>query len=76
MSTVRLILMHRKSGWHVWQDGQMSAGYHTKADAISSARVTASLEERRGVTVEISVDEPEDGVPLIYRSGDDSSPMA
>jgi hypothetical protein len=68
MLTAKYFVIRRNGAWFVTIDGTQSQPYGTEAEAVAAAISTAQIEERAGTIAEVSVDEPEDGIPLVYRT--------
>ncbi len=66
------LVLRRSAQWWVTIDGERSGPFVSEKAAVDAAISRAKLDFRAGQTARVSVDEPEDGVPVVY---DSSAPL-
>ena len=62
------IAYERNDQWWVTIDGQRRGLFSSRDESIAHAVGAAKANERAGVRSEVSWDDPDDGVPTVYRS--------
>jgi hypothetical protein len=69
MLTKHYIVMKRSEKWWLTLDGDRRGPYESQQVAVDSAIHAAKLDFRLGQPARVSVDEPDDGVPVVYETG-------
>jgi hypothetical protein len=64
------LVINRSGEWWITLDGDRRGPHASRQEAIASAILAAKLEARTGTPARVSVDEPDDGVPVVYDSED------
>jgi hypothetical protein len=62
------LVLFRATQWWVTLDGSRLGPYLSKSVAVDAAIGLAELDFRVGTLARVSVDEPDDGVPVVYDS--------
>lgn len=68
MPNVEYLVMRRSAEWWVVRDGERSGPYVSEKVAVDAAIARAKMDFKGGTPARVSVDEPDDGVPVVYDS--------
>ena len=68
MSDEQYLVVKRSDKWWVLVDGRRQGPFVTHDEALKLATHQAKLNERTGTTAEVSWDDPDDGMPTVYKS--------
>lgn len=71
MARAEYVVMKRDGAWWVTLDGARTGPYKSEPDGIHAAVVAAKTIERTGHVARVSVDEPDDGIPVVYETQQD-----
>ena len=69
MAHAQYLVIKRSNVWWVTLDGSRTGPYDSEKAAVDEAIIAANVYVRGGHTAEVAVDEPDDGVPTVYRAG-------
>ena len=62
------LVMRRSGQWWVTLDGERTGPFVSEKSALDAAIGRAKVDFKGGQPARVSVDEPEDGVPIVYDS--------
>lgn len=68
MSAVQYLVMRRSAQWWFLADGARLGPFPNQSEAQKAAITAARSKERTGDKARVSLDDPDDGVPVIYES--------
>jgi len=69
MDMQEYLVMKRTGHWWVTLEGARRGPYVSRQVAIDSAIHSAKLDFKAGNAARVSLDEPEDGVPVVFETG-------
>jgi hypothetical protein len=70
MAHCEYIIVNRSGAWWLTIDGARRGPYVSKEIAIRAGIHAAKLDFREGKSARVSVEEPGEGVPVVYETGE------
>jgi hypothetical protein len=68
MVQLEYLVMKRRGQWWVTVEGGRTGPYQEKGRAVASAVALAQIDKHAGRKARVSVDEPDDGLPVVYET--------
>lgn len=68
MAQREYLVIRRAGQWWVSLEGDRRGPHASRQEAVDSAILGAKLDSRTGASARVSVDDPEDGFPVVYDS--------
>jgi hypothetical protein len=73
MAHSEYLIIRRSGQWWVTLDGERTGPFGSQNVAVDAAVYRARLDFKAGNTARVSVDEPGDGIPVVFETAQDTS---
>ena len=73
MAHSEYLIIRRSGQWWVTRDGERTGPFVSENVAVETAVYRARLDFKAGTTARVSVDEPGDGIPVVYETAQDAA---